>query len=200
MNNTSMNLDNINIDVDEEGINETANELDKIEKRSLEAFAGVHETVEKAREEIKNIKQQLKEKRHSEYQELATEYWQTKENLDMLPEKIRDQKDHISGLNETVKTKKEELDLLESTMSLEINNATDEDGKKKFSNKGMRQAELKRRMKKSDEYQEAKEDLEDAKRAKEQAEFELDRLYNQWKAVRKKADMLSSRMEMLAGI
>ena len=47
MNNTSMNLDNIK--VDEEGIDDTVNELDKIEKRSLEAFAGVHETVEKAR-------------------------------------------------------------------------------------------------------------------------------------------------------
>ena len=135
-----------------------------------------------------------------QYKKLSADHIDVMGTLNSFPDRIKEQKEIISELEEKVDQAKEEADLIESTMELQISQAENENGKRKFSNKSMRSAELKRRKKESDEYQEAKEALKTAKKELEQAEFEKDRIYNEYKSAKSQARMLEARMNLLAGI
>ncbi len=154
-------------------------------------------SVNKSKNAINKIQKQMAQEKMMEYRELSEEYRDVKQKLDDFPQMIKGQKERISEAEEIVQEYKEEIDLMESTFMMEINQDKDENGKKKYSNKSMRKAALNQRIEHNPEYQEQKQNLQEAERELEQAEFELDRIYNEFKSVRKIADMLANRMGML---
>jgi chromosome segregation ATPase len=201
-----MNIGNINLDEIQE-----QSEVEKLRhtKKELEKYSddvlNILPVIQKANNGIDKVLRNVAERenreavdRYEDFRELSTEYEQIKVDLEELPEKIRIQKQKLSDLKEIVEESEQEVDLIESTLMMEISEELDDTGKKKYSNKQMRSAELAKRKKQNEEYQEIKKDLKQSKRAVEQAELEVEKLYNEFKSKRAVMEALKTRMRMLS--
>lgn len=103
-----------------------------------------------------------------------------KEKLETIPDKIRTVRERLNGMN---LTEDAELALknIEAEHLLTITSEKD-NGKPKFSNEGMRQAELKRRMESDENATKQRQRIREGQRAKREGETEVEFLYNQFKA------------------
>lgn len=117
------------------------------------------------------------------------------------PEQIARQQEAAQAAKQTVEESKGELQLAESLLMAEIQAAVDpRTGKAMFSNDTARKAELAQRQAGDEQYQTALQRLRDAESALSTAQFELDRLFNEFSALKAIAGMTAGRLNLMAGL
>lgn len=117
------------------------------------------------------------------------------------PEQIRRQQEKVQAAKEAVERAKEELQLVESMLFSQINTEKDpRSGKAMYSNQQAREAELARRKAADPEYQAAGRALHEAEAALAAAQFDQDRLYNEFSAYKIVANMTSNRLGLMAAM
>lgn len=144
-----------------------------------------------------NLEKDIEVIRLKKIEELTRDYIDLKQKLVEFPEQIMEQKEYIAGLEDLVEQAQQEVQLLEDMQMLVIQDAEDENGKKKYSNQAARDAAMNKWKNEDAEYQAALNALKEAKRNLENAQLILDRLYNEYRSVQKTADLLVARMNML---
>lgn len=144
-----------------------------------------------------NLEKDIEVIRLKKIEELTRDYIDLKQKLIEFPEQIMEQKEYIAGLEDLVEQAQQEVQLLEDMQMLVIQDAEDENGKKKYSNQAARDAAMNKWKNEDTEYQAALNALKEAKRNLENAQLILDRLYNEYRSVQKTADLLVARMNML---
>lgn len=197
----NINLDEIQEQSEVEKLRHTKKELEKYSDDVLNILSAIQKAnngIDKVLRHVAERENREAANRYEDFRELSDEYEQVKISLEELPEEIRSQKQKLSELKEKVQEKEQELNLIESMLMMEISEELDENGKKKYSNKQMREAELAKREKSNQEYQEIKDNLKKSKRAVEQAELEVEKLYNEFKSKRAVMEALKTRMRMLS--
>ncbi|MCG8514519.1 MAG: hypothetical protein MI740_10280 [Halanaerobiales bacterium] len=168
--------------------------MDELESRINQTQSVINRILQKITE-TNILKAQEK---HRNFSEMSEEYLKIKDKLLGFPHVIQKQKENIAGLEEIADQADQELRLLEDTQKLQIINEVDSAGKKFYSNDTARNAALGQWKQHDLDYQEAWDELKEAKRNLEQAKFELDRAYNEYKSYQAIAGMLSARIKMLA--
>lgn len=123
-----------------------------------------------------------------------------KEQLSTLPGQIREQKQKVSELSRTAKDAQivlgQEEAILASSIAAEIDPKT---GKAKYSNQAARDAELEIRKKGSTAIAEAEQKYKAAEAALNEAQFKLEELQDQFRAVRILARIACTEMALLGG-
>ncbi len=117
------------------------------------------------------------------------------------PKQIEQQQEAVKEAKQVVKEAEGELQLAESLLMAEIQIATDpRTGKAMFSNDTARKAELAKRQAGNEGYQSALQRLRDAESALGTAQFELDKLLNEFSALKVVGDMTAGRLRLMAGL
>lgn len=117
------------------------------------------------------------------------------------PEQIARQQEAVQAVKQAVEETKGEVQLAESLLMAEIQAAVDpRTGKAQFSNDTARKAELAQRQAGDEGYQSALQRLREAESALCTAQFELDRLFNEFSALKAVASMTAGRLHLMAGL
>lgn len=117
------------------------------------------------------------------------------------PERIAQQQEAAQVAKQALKETEEELQLAESLLMAEIQIAMDpRTGKAMFSNETARKAELAKRQAINDEYQKALARFREAESALGTTQFELDRLFNEFSALKTVGSMTAGRLNLMAGL
>ena len=123
------------------------------------------------------------------------------ERLLDIPAQIQAQQETVQLAKQAVEEAKGELQLAESLLMAEIQSATDpQTGKPLYSNETARRAELAQRQAGDKQYQDALQRLRDAESTLSAAQFELDRLYNEFSALKAVAGMTTGKLHLMAGL
>jgi len=92
-----------------------------------------------------------------------------------IPDKQRDASNSVIEITSLIGKCKDEIQVIEDKVSLEINNEVDEKGKSKFSNQSIRDAEMRVRLVNNEDYAKKKRELvlrfEDLGKAKSEVEY-----------------------------
>lgn len=200
----SINLDNledqVQVSKNIEGLDQKKKMLNDYENDyigRLKTISNIKESIAEIQKEVARQQVQDAQTKYQDYKELSEEYIKIKDKLFEFPDRIKEQREHIAGLEDLVKESEQEVKLLEDMKMLEISNAVDSAGKKKYSNNTARDAALGKWKQHDLDYQEGVDDMKSATRDLDNAKFELDRIHNEYKSYQKVSDMLASRMEML---
>jgi gamma-glutamylcyclotransferase (GGCT)/AIG2-like uncharacterized protein YtfP len=118
--------------------------------------------------------------------------------LHEYPALIRAQQDVVSECRRRVEEAKSAVDLARAVVAAAVLSETDGNGKPRYSNDKTREAEITRRLASDPEYQAALANLRAAQEEGDAAQFELDRLFNEFAAARAAARVLAAKMNLLA--
>lgn len=119
------------------------------------------------------------------------------EKLYQYPELIRHQQDAVSLAKQGVDAASSEVEFQTAVLQAQIAEERD-GGKARFSNDTLRRAELAKRQATDPAYKAAAEALSRAEEAHRSAQFDLERLHNEFAAVRRALDVQSRRLAMMA--
>ena len=103
------------------------------------------------------------------------------EKLETIPQRIKTIQDNILNHGQTINRMKAECSTVELGISLEVYNAVDASGKKLFSNENSRDAEIDRRLKDNDKYNELDVGIDNASFEMKKLEIEETYLRNTMK-------------------
>lgn len=115
-----------------------------------------------------------------------------------IPETIRRQQEEVAARQTAVEQLEGEAVLQESILSAAVSEEIDpRTSKKLYSNAEARQAELIRRKAETTDYQAAQAKLREAKEILQSARFDLERLTNEFAALRRVADLMAARLSLI---
>lgn len=201
----SINLDNIEEQQEERvsgGIVKADNEVDNIENQllsTLNVIQSYKTKIAKLQKSLAEQKAKDTKNQYQEFKETEQEYQELKQRLLDFPDMIKEQKENILVLEEYAEDAKQEVQVLEDMQMQIIQDEVDGNDKKKYSNQAARDAAMNIWKKDDTNYQAAKKALKSAQNDLENAKFDLDRIYNDYKSAQKIADMLTARMNMFVG-
>lgn len=121
-----------------------------------------------------------------------------KAKLREYPALLRRQKSIVAEKRQTLEDSKAARQALEAEMVAEIAAETNGNGKPKFSNAEARAAELVNRKKQNPAYQEAEKACREAEWAANEAQFDLEKLIDEFKAYRYVVDLTARELALLA--
>lgn len=107
-----------------------------------------------------------------------------KKRLEEIPEKIKEIEIDLLDLKEKIDAKKRKKKLIESEVMRDIQTAKTEDGKRKYSNKTMRENELQKRLNNNPKYQRLKYKVDNKERVKRMKKINLNYQHNRLKSLR----------------
>ncbi|MHB8182644.1 MAG: hypothetical protein ACYDDN_02675 [Candidatus Desulforudaceae bacterium] len=116
------------------------------------------------------------------------------------PEQIRQQQDVVAQARRALDDAKAEVEQLRAVFLAAVASEINDGGKPKFSNEKAREAEVTTRMAANPTCVVARQDLHDAEDTYNVAQFDLQRLENEFRATIKAADLVSAQLNLLAGM
>jgi len=121
-----------------------------------------------------------------------------KEKMAEFPGRIQAAKGFLNVMRETLKDAEQELKEAEAMLATKIALETNGNGKPKFSNEKMWQAELVKRQKTDENYREALKNLREAQRAHDNAQLNLDRVYDEFRTMRYIARLTEAELRIIS--
>lgn len=117
-----------------------------------------------------------------------------------FPTEIRRQQDLLLSAKKILEDAKSNLKLAEQVIVAMVVSETDGNGKPRYSNEKAREAEIAQRLANEPDCQRALQTFRDAESKVSSDQFELDRLYNEFSAYKIAAQVLASKLNLVAGL
>lgn len=117
-----------------------------------------------------------------------------------FPAEIRRQQTVMAGARRNLEDARSNLELARQVVVAGVLSETIGDGKPKFSNEKAREAEITQRLSADPGYQAAQKAFRDTEDAVNSAQFELDRLHNEFSAYKAASRVLAGKLNMVAGL
>lgn len=122
------------------------------------------------------------------------------DKMHTFPQLIRLQQDRVVSAKRALEEAKSNLELAKQVIVASVIEEKNGDGKAKFSNEKAREAEITKRMFTDPGYQGALQAFRSAEDAVNSAQFELERVYNEFSAYKAASRILAGKLNMVAGL
>ncbi|MGB9825073.1 MAG: hypothetical protein ACPLRU_00215 [Desulfofundulus sp.] len=124
----------------------------------------------------------------------------TLDKLNSFPAEIRRQQDALVNARRNLEDARSNLELAKQVVVAGVIEEKNGDGKPKYSNEKAREAEITKRLATDPGYQAALQAYRAAEDAVNTAQFELDRLYNEFSACKAASRVLAGKLNLLANL